>query len=157
RRRTRPTDHPADLSAPPYRALKGGLESGHLILAPHEFGKAACPRHVETTAHPPDPFELEHTHWLRHTPHLVSPQIVQSEEPLTCLSGRLRKIDPPRLRNLLHPRRDVGRMPERRVVHAEVIHDLPDHDLSRVEPHPHREVDPLPDAQLICIAAQRIA
>jgi hypothetical protein len=40
-------------------------------------------------------------------------------------------------------------MAERGVVHPQVVPDLPDHDLSGVEPYPHREVDPFADAQLV--------
>ena len=48
-------------------------------------------------------------------------------------------------------------MAERRVVHPQVVADLPDHDLARVEAHPYREADPLADAQLVRVAAQRVA
>jgi hypothetical protein len=61
------------------------------------------------------------------------------------------------LGDLLHPRRQVGRVPERSVVHPQIVADLPDHHLSRVEAHSHREADPLADAQLIRVATQRIA
>jgi hypothetical protein len=83
---------------------------------------------------------------VRQTLHLVPAQIAQREEPLAHLRGRLGEVDPPRLGDLFHPRCQVGRMAERRVVHPEIVADLPDHDLSRVEAHPYREVDPLADA-----------
>jgi len=48
-------------------------------------------------------------------------------------------------------------MAERRVVHPEIITDLPDHDLSRVEAHSYREIDPLADAQRIRVTPQGVA
>jgi hypothetical protein len=38
------------------------------------------------------------------------------------------------LRQLFHPRREMGRLTDRRVVHAEVVADRADHDLAGVEP-----------------------
>ena len=44
-----------------------------------------------------------------------------------------------------------------RVVHAQVVADLPDHDFARVEPHAHREAEPLLPPQLVRVATQLIA
>ncbi len=150
-------DDANDLRVPRDRLPECGLQNGHLAQTSDELREAARTGHLETTAHPPHTLELEHTDRLRQATHLVPPQIAQNEEPLAHLRRRLRDVDPPRLCDLLHPRRQVGRVSERRVVHPEVVADLADHDLSRVEAHPYREADPLADAQLVRITAQGVA
>jgi hypothetical protein len=60
-------------------------------------------------------------------------------------------------RDLLHSRREVGCVTEGRVVHAQIVADLADHNLSRIESHAYREADPFGDAQLVRVAAQRFA
>jgi hypothetical protein len=151
--RSRLGDHADDLCVPRNRSLERRLESRHLALAADELGEASCVGHLQARPHPAHALELEDTDRLRQTPHLVPPEIAQSEEPLAYLGGPFRQVDSPRLGDLLHPRRQVGRMPQRRVVHPEVVTDLPDHDFSRVEAHSYREADALPDAQLVRITA----
>ena len=53
----------------------------------------------------------------------------------------LGQIGPAGLGELLHSRRQADRVPLRRVVHPQVVADLPDHDLAGVEAHAHREVE----------------
>jgi hypothetical protein len=137
--------------------LERCLQRGHFALAANALRETARLRDLEFRPYASYALELENTDRLRQTSHFVPSQIAQSEKPLAYLGGRLREIDQPRLGDLLHPRRQVGRMAECRVVHAQIVTDLPDHDLPRVETHPHREADPLPDAQLVCVAAQLVA
>ena len=87
----------------------------------------------------------------------MASEITEREEPLACLRRRLRYVYPPRLGDLLHPGRQVGRVTERGVVHPQVVPDLPDHHLSRIEAHPYREADPFADAQLVRVTAECVA
>ena len=70
--------------------------------------------------------------------------------------GRLRDEDVSGLGRLLHPRRDVGRVPYRGVVHAQVVADAADHHQARVEPLPHQEGDALGAAKLLRKCRQRL-
>jgi hypothetical protein len=54
-----------------------------------------------------------------------------------------------RLVKLLHRRREPHGVALRRVVHPEIVADLSDHDLSRVEAHTNGETKPPLDAHLI--------
>jgi hypothetical protein len=46
---------------------------------------------------------------------------------------------------------------ERGVVHPQIVANLADHHVSGIETHPHREADPLADAQLVRVPPQRLA
>jgi hypothetical protein len=53
--------------------------------------------------------------------------------------GRLAEQDCAGRGRLLKPGREMRRVSDRRVVHAQVVADRPDHDESGIEPHPHAE------------------
>ena len=57
--------------------------------------------------------------------------------------GRFRDADLPRRRRLLEARRDIGRIANGRIVHAQVVANGPDDHQPGVEPHADREFDPL--------------
>ena len=57
--------------------------------------------------------------------------------PSTSLRGVFGEVDLPRLGDLLHPGREVGRVPERRIIHPEIVPDLPNHHLARIKAHPY--------------------
>src|SRR5438132_2006282 len=76
---------------------------------------------------------------------------VAAHEPMSGLTNQ----DSARRRFRLQPRRQIDRLALRRVVHAEVVADLPHDDGARVQPDAHREVDPALAAQRLGILALR--
>src|SRR5262249_22501637 len=73
--------------------------------------------------------------------HVIA-QVEKIEEARREARGRLGHGDGARRRHLLHPGGEPDDVPLRRVVHAEIVADLPDDDLARVEAHPHGEIEP---------------
>ena len=65
------------------------------------------------------------------------------------MRGALGHADAARLGQRLHALRQRHGVTLRGVVHAQVVADLADHDLARVQPDPHAEVEPALDAQLV--------
>ena len=78
------------------------------------------------------------------------------EEALDQLRGVIRQIDLGGLRNLLHSGRQANGRPLRRIVHAEIITDLTDHDLTRVQAHTNGEAHSALQPKLVGIASQLI-
>src|SRR5437016_1098902 len=76
---------------------------------------------------------------------------VAAHEPMRGLTNQ----DSARRRVRLQPRRQIDRLALCRVVHAEVVADLPHNDGARVQPDAHREVDPALAAQRLGILALR--
>jgi hypothetical protein len=71
----------------------------------------------------------------------VLPEILPPEEALPEVLRVPAHHDLPRLREAHEPGRDVGRIADGRVVHAEVPTDCADDDDSGVQPRPQAEVD----------------
>jgi hypothetical protein len=82
------------------------------------------------------------------------PEVLKLDEPLDQLGGVLGEVGLPRLGDLFHSRCQARGVPESRVVHPQIVADLPDHDLARVESHPHREADPLRETKLVRVTPQ---
>jgi hypothetical protein len=143
---TRRGHHADDLPLSGERPLERRLQGGHLLLPSDEARKAAGPRDVEARAEGADTLELEDVQRLGHPLDARGAEIAQREVPGDELRGVLGQIDPARLRERLHALRESDGVSLRGVVHAQVLADLPDHDLSRVDPHAHREVDAARDA-----------
>ena len=80
--------------------------------------------------------QLEHLHRLRQPLHRNRPQRVDLHQALDQPQGRGRQQDTARHGHLLHARRQMGRLPDRRVVHVQVVADRPHHHLAGVEPDP---------------------
>jgi len=64
--------------------------------------------------------------------------------------------DRPRRSELLHPRREVRRLADGRVVHAQVTSDRPDDDLAGVEPHADLHLQAVRSPQLVGVSPDRI-
>jgi hypothetical protein len=93
-------------------------------------------------------------------PHAGDPdgaQILELEVPLHQLCGVLGQADLAGLGELLHARGEAHRVPLRRVVHAEIVPDLPHDDLARVEAHAHGEAEPPLQRELAGVASQLLA
>ena len=105
----------------------------------------------------PTPLELEDTQWIVQSLDVSFTQVAELKVTRGELCSVLGEIGRIGGSDLFHPRRQVGRVTERRVVHPKIVSDLPDHHLARVHAHAHREADSLPDAQLVRIASKRLA
>ena len=73
----------------------------------------------------------------------VRSEITKPEEALHQTGGVLGEIDPIGCSNLLHPCCQPDRVPLGRIVHAQVVADLANHDLARVQAHTNGEVEAL--------------
>ena len=74
------------------------------------------------------------------------------DEP-ECLG---READGARDGKLLHPRRQMGGWPDRRVLHIEVVGDAADHDLARVESDASQDLHPVLLAHHLAVAANGV-
>ena len=151
--RSRFGDHADDLRVPRNRLLERGVQSRHLALASDELGEAACAGDVEAAVHAAHALELEDVQRIVHSfdPSFTKvAELKVTRDQLRSVLGEIGRVGG---RDLLHPRRQVGRMSKRRVVHPQIVANLPDHDLSRVEAHAYREADPFADTQLVRVAA----
>jgi hypothetical protein len=73
--------------------------------------------------------------------HRERPEGAEPEEALDEPRGVLGQVDAVGRGELLHPLREADHLALRGVVHAEIVADLPHHDLARVEPHADGEVE----------------
>ena len=149
-------DHADDLRVPRDRLLERRLERGHLALAADELGEAARVGDVEAGPHPPDALELEDVQQVVQPLDAGFAQIAELEvagHELGRVPGEERL---PGIGHLLHALREPDRVAERRVVHAEIVADLPDHDLARVEAHADREPEAVREAHLVRVAPQLV-
>jgi hypothetical protein len=87
------------------------------------------------------PEDLEGAH--RGTPfHRQLAQVARLKEARDMVVCRRTNHHAPRLGHLLEPCRQVGRVPDRRVVHTQVITNLPHHHEPRVQAHAHLQAQP---------------
>jgi len=149
--------HPHHLRTPRQRVRQHRLEGSHLVVAPDEAREAACAGQVQAGAERTDALELEDPERVAHPLYREAPEVSQAEEAGDERRAVLGQIDLARLGELFHPRREPHSVALGGVVHAQVVADLPDHDLARVEPHAHGEVEALRPPQARRIAAQRLA
>jgi hypothetical protein len=98
-----------------------------------------------------------HANRLRGPLHLEGAEVGEVEVARREPRRRLGHERLARLGELLHARREPHHSALRGVVHAQVVADLAHHDLARVDPHPHAEVEPALAPQLLREGAQRVA
>ena len=144
------------LPAAPERALEGRLERGHLDRASDEAREAARAGDVEAGPQPARTLQLVEPQRLARALHARRPEVAQGEEPRDQLRGALGQEGPAGLGQLLHPLREPHRVALRRVVHAEVVADLADHHLARVEAHADGEADAARGPQLVRVASDLV-
>jgi hypothetical protein len=77
--------------------------------------------------------------WLAHSLDFERPEITELKEPGHELRGVLGQVSASGRGELLHSCCETHSLPLRRVVHAEVVTDLADNDLSGVEAHADQE------------------
>ena len=121
--------------------------------APHEGGELTGRQRLQTRPRGTRPQELEHVDGGRHaldghgTERLHLDQRVDQVERLSGDQHRSRR------RHLLHPRRQVGRLAHRGVVHMEAAVDPPHDHVPGVEAHPDVHRKPMRALDLVTIAA----
>ena len=104
----------------------------------------------------PHPDELEDLDRVPRPLHWGTPQRRKLEVALDQVRRALGHADAARLGQRLHALRQAHRVTLRGVVHAQVVADLADHDLARVQPDPHAEVEPAFDAQFVRVVPHLI-
>jgi hypothetical protein len=124
------------------------LQRMQFLVAADEVREAARARHVEPPAGSADAGQLVHPQCPAAALDLELAKVGEREVALHERRRVIAEIDPVGRGELLHALREAHRVADRRVGHREVLADRPDHHLARVEPHPHREVEPLGAAQL---------
>src|SRR5262249_39617709 len=130
------------------------LEHAHLVVAAYEAREAAGARAIETCTQAPDSFESLGVHRDTGALHLEFPEILEREETFDALRGRGSQIDLADLGEHLHALRQTYRVPLRGVVHAQIVTDLADHNLSRIDTDARRHVEAALAPQLLGEAAQ---
>ena len=135
---TTPTTCPSPASRPCQRRL----ERRHLRLPPDEAREAARPGDVEPRAQRPTPSSSKTRSGSRDALDRERPEVAQAEEPADESGSVLREVHRARLGELLHARGEPDGVPLRGVVHAQIVADLADHDLARVDSHADGEVEP---------------
>src|SRR5204862_1824274 len=96
----------------------------------------------------PNSGELIYVDRMAHALDLELTELLEREVALDKRRRVPRHVGLTRLGELLHPLREPDRVADRGVVHREVLADRADHDLSRVDPDPDREAEPVVAAQL---------
>ena len=127
----------------------------HLGFASHESRQAARDRHLKARPDRAAVLQLIRLHRRRQTFDRDGPHRAGAHVPLDETQGVHARENRPRRRCLFHPRRQVGGLADRRVVHVQVVADRPHHDFARVESHAdlHRGMR----ARALGVAAQLIA
>jgi hypothetical protein len=148
--------HTHDLALTGEGTRERGLERGQLVGPSHEAREPARARDVEARADRATAFEHRDPQRDREPLDREGPELAQLEPARDEPCGRLRHAGRPGLGQLLHALRDPDHRALGRVVHAQVVADLADHDVARVQPHAHREREPALDAQGVGIAAQLV-
>src|SRR5262249_48892192 len=121
---------------------------------PDEFGQAARLGYVEARMQATDSLQLVNVDRLLHTLDASFAEVTELEESVHQLGRRRRQADSIRRGDLLHARREPHGLSLRRVVHAQVVADLADDDLSGVDPHSDREVHAFRESELTRVASE---
>jgi len=138
------------------RPRHGGLDRRHLVGAADEAREPACARDIEPGARGASPFELVDVDRVAHALQRERPEIAQPEVAADERGGMLSQIRTPRFRELLRPLCQTHGVALRGVVHAEIVADLPDDHVARVEPHADGEVEAARAAQLVGVGAHAL-
>jgi hypothetical protein len=150
-------DHAQHAAAPVERPGERLLQGRHLVRTAHEAREPARAGEVEAAAQCPHARKLEAAHRLGHALQLEGPEVAQLEvagdEPRDVFAG----VDLARVAELLQ----AGGQPHHealgRVVHAQVVADLADHHVARVERHAHGEGQAPLALELLGVVAQALA
>jgi hypothetical protein len=129
------------LSIPGGALLERVLERADVGGAADETGEPARPGDVEARSRGAEPDEPVHLDRLGHALHPELAEILEVEVAAGERRGGGGQVAGVGRGERLHALREADRMPLRCVVHAQVVADLADDDLARVDPHARREAD----------------
>ena len=149
-------DHRHHLPMAAAGAAQRLAELVQLARAPHEAGQAARRRRVQPRAQGPGPPQLVDRDRLLQPLHRHRPQGVDLDVALHQPQGLAGQQGGPWSGELFHARRQMRRLPHRRVVHVQIIADRPHDHLTGVQPDPDLHIEPLALAQLLGIAADGV-
>ncbi|MCX5738622.1 MAG: hypothetical protein NTZ61_09035, partial [Proteobacteria bacterium] len=139
------------------RRFERSIEARHLALAADELREAARPRRIESRAQRADALQFVDAQRHGDALQIEVAEIAESEVALDQARGVRRHVAAVGRGQLLHALCESDRVSLRRVVHAQVIADLADHHLARVDPDARREAQALRAPKLVRVRAQRIA
>jgi hypothetical protein len=144
-----------DLAMTAFCQLQRPLHLLQLGLASDEPGQTALRRDLQSRPQRPQPGYLDHVNRLAHPLDSGRPQRFEVEVPFTQLSGLLGDGDRTGRRQRLHPCRQAGRVPDRRILVMRVTGlDRSHHHFAGVDPNPrlHGKISSL--TQFYRVAAQ---
>src|SRR4030095_5749149 len=137
------TDHRNDLTVASLRLLERAPESLHLGAPAHESGESPLCRRLESRTRRADSDQLVDLERLSQALDGHQAKGPDLDIAFDELEGAGGEPAASRRGELLHPRGQVYRLPDRRVVHVQIAADRPHHDLSRVESDSALHVEPL--------------
>jgi hypothetical protein len=135
--------HRHDLAVAHAGPVEGVPELLELGGTADEAGEAARGGRLEPRPHRASTRHLVDLHRLTQAPDGHSPQRLDLHQALDQPQHRRRDEDRARHDHLLHPGRQMRRLPHRGVVHAQVAADGPHHHLARVQPDADVEGHPM--------------
>ena len=145
-----------NLAAAATRVLGSLVHLLQLGVASDKPCKAARVRSLQPRPHRRCTEEFENLPWLRHSFDRDHSERLHVDEPF-CQSDRLRsEAGHPRRRELLHSRREMGRLSHRRVVHSQVAANGADHDIAGVDADPDLNLDPMAAAHFLSVAVDQV-
>ena len=130
------------------------VERAQVRVAAHEAAEAARAGDVEARARRAEPAQLEDGHGPGDALHVERAEVVEREVARDEARGGAAQVAGVRLRERFHALREAHRVALRGVVHAQVVADLADHDLARVEAHARREAEAVAALHLARVALE---
>jgi hypothetical protein len=134
---------------------KAALEQGQLVRASDERGEPALALGLQAAAHAARTLDAVRPDRERFALDADLTHGLEDEIGAHDLGDVLAHEDLAGLRKREQPRRQVRGIPDRGVVHAEVVADLADDHGARVEPHAHLELDASLGAQVVAVRGER--
>ncbi len=149
-------DHRDDLAMTRLRLLQRPRQLIHFGIAADEAGEPAGRRRLEPRAHRSGPHELEDLDGRFQAPDRNRPDGSDLYVPLGETERRRGEQRRTGLGHLLHPRGEMGGLPDGRVIHVEIAADGSDHNLPGVEPDPDLNRHPVGTLELVAVSGHRV-
>ena len=143
------------LPAAASRQFEHATELVQLVVTADETGEPAPGGRLKPGTRRPEAGDLVHLQRIGKALHGNGTERARGDEAFHASEGGRRHEDSPRARELLHPRRQVRRLPDRGIVHAEIASDRAHEHLARIEPDPDLDVDAMAMTRLVRIAIHR--
>ncbi len=125
---------------PGRRPAEGILQSLELLPAPGQRGQSPLLRHLQAGAALELARDRVRSDRVGLALDLELPEVLEREEPRSNAVRLLAHHDLAGLGDAQEPRREIGRVADGRIIHAEVPADRSDHDQPGVDSHPHPEL-----------------